>query len=132
MLDLGSANGAVQVDQFVNALDILCVRHSAFAVGQALSAKIAVFFVPIADLAFAFVRVAVHMRFMSVGRVMMRQLMLAVVVRFFGSMVMVVTMFMAVVVVMPVVMSMVVPMVVIVSVVMFVIMVVIMDVLVIV
>ena len=56
----------------------------------------------IAFLAAAFVRMACHMRFMSIGRVMMRQLMLAVVVRFFGSMVMVVivSMIMSVVVLM--------------------------------
>ena len=54
----------------------------------------------IAFLAGAFVRMACHMRFMSIGRVMMRQLMLAVVVRFFGSMVMPVVVIMSVIVVM--------------------------------
>ena len=66
----------------------------------------------IAFLAAAFVRMACHMRFMSIGSVVMRKLMLAVVVRFFGSMVMVVIVsmitIMSVVMVMPVVMPMVV------------------------
>ena len=68
----------------------------------------------ITGLAFAFVRMACHMRLVGIGSVVRRQFMLAVVVRFFGSMVMVVTMFMTVV------MSMIVSMVM--SVVMFVIM----------
>ena len=63
-------------------------------------------------LAAAFVRMACHMRFMSIGRVMMRQLMLAVVVRFFGSMVMIVVMLMLVSVVMFVIMDVIVLMVV--------------------
>ena len=80
----------------------------------------------IAFLAGAFVRMACHMRFMSIGRVMMRQLMLAVVVRFFGSMVMIVSMVMSVIVFMimsmVVLMVMIVVVVVLVPVVMFVIM----------
>ena len=67
----------------------------------------------IAFLAGTFVWMACHMRFMSIGRVMMRQFMLAVVVRFFGSMVMpvVVSMVMAVSMVMVVIVSMIMSMV---------------------
>ena len=106
MLDLGRANWAVQIDQFVNALDIFRVRHAALAVSQTFSAIIAIFLMRIAFLAGTFVRMACHMRFMSIGRVMMHQLMLAVVVRFFGSMVMVVIVSMIMSVVMAVSMVM--------------------------
>jgi hypothetical protein len=93
-------------------------------VSQTFSAIIAVFLMRIAFLAGAFVRMACHMRFMSIGSVVMRKLMLAVVVRFFGSMVMVVivSMIMVMPVVVAVVMSVVVLMLMLVSVVMFVIM----------
>ena len=69
-------------------------------------------------LAGAFVRMACHMRFMSIGRVMMRQLMRAVVVRFFGSMVMPVIVFM--IMIMSMVMTVVVVMVVVMVVIVFV------------
>ena len=82
----------------------------------------------IAFLAGAFVRMACHMRFMSIGRVMMRQLMLAVVVRFFGSMVMPVIVLVVMSVIVFMIMSMVVLMVMIVVVLVPVVMFVIMDV----
>ena len=83
MLDLGRANGAVQIDQFVNALDIVRVRHTAFAMGKAFPAEIAILLMGIAYLAVARLRMPIHMRLVGIGRVVMHQLMFAVVMGFF-------------------------------------------------
>ena len=66
MLDLGRANGAVQIDQFVNTLDIFRVRHPALAVRQTFPAEVAILLVGIAFLAAAPLRVAVHMRLVGI------------------------------------------------------------------
>ena len=80
MLNFCGANGAVQIDQAVNPLHVVGVRHTAFAVGQAFAAVIAVLFMGIAGRTFAIVRMTGQMRFMCIGRVVVYKFMLVVVV----------------------------------------------------
>jgi hypothetical protein len=80
MFNLCRANGAIQIDQTVNPLHIVGVRHTALAVCQAFPAEIAIFFMGIAGIALAVVRMAGQMHCVCIGRVMVYQFVFAVVV----------------------------------------------------
>ena len=129
MFDLCRANGTVQIDKAVHPFYVVRIRHTAFAVGQAFPAEIAVFFMRITGFAVAVVRMTRHMPFMCVGCIVVYQLVFAVVVSCAivaaaTSMVMVVSMIVVMSVVMIVSMIMIVSVVMVVSVIMVVVMVV--------
>ena len=80
MFNLCRANGAIQIDQTVNPLHIVGVRHTALAVCQAFPAEIAIFFMGIAGIALAVVRMAGQMHCVCIGCVVVYQFVFAVVV----------------------------------------------------
>ena len=123
MFDLCRTDGAVQIDQAVHPFYIVGVRHTAFAVCQAFAAEIAILFMGIAGGALAVVRMTGQVHCVGIGRVVVHQFVLAVVV---GCAIVAAAASMIVIMVVPMVMSMVVSVVVIMSVVVSVVMIVVM------
>ena len=80
MFDFCRANGTVQIDKAVHPFYVVRIRHTAFAVGQAFPAEIAVFFMRITGFAVAVIRMARHMPFVGIGCIVVYQLVFAVVV----------------------------------------------------
>lgn len=115
MSDLCRTDGAVQIDQAVHLFYIVGVRHTAFAVCQAFAAEIAILFMGIAGGALAVVRMTGQVHCVGIGRVVVHQFVLAVVV---GCAIVAAAASMIVIMVVPMVMSMVVSVVMIVVVVM--------------
>ena len=80
MFDLCRADGAVQIDQAVHPFYIVGIRHTAFAVCQAFAAEIAILFMGIAGGALAVVRMTGQVHCVGIGRIVVHQFVLAVVV----------------------------------------------------
>jgi hypothetical protein len=116
MFNLCRANGAIQIDQAVNPLHIVGVRHTALAVCQAFPAEIAIFFMGIAGITLAVVRMAGQMHCVCIGRVMVYQFVFAVVVGLIAATTG--AMLMSMIVVVPVIVAVLMSMIVVVSVVM--------------
>ena len=80
MFDLCRTDGTVQIDQAVHPFYIVGVRHTAFAVCQAFAAEIAILFMGIAGGALAVVRMTGQVHCVGIGRVVVHQFVLAVIV----------------------------------------------------
>ena len=80
MFDLCRTDGTVQIDQAVHPFYIVGIRHTAFAVCQAFAEEIAILFMGIAGGALAVVRMTGQVHCVGIGRVVMHQFVLAVIV----------------------------------------------------